>query len=144
MSVALLLLILISNFAFRESTTSQADFQIPTPPPLQLRNNVPLRLFAFPLSETSLLDWAHKHGMTCETGDWDLHQYAWRKIKRRLPRKGWHRFKVVWYDGYDGGRAIVIATNRSAAEMAQSQDIDLIQQYRNLLGVDPGWYRPFT
>jgi len=66
-------------------------------------------------------------------------------MQRRRPQKGWCCSEVVYYDDHhdvtNAGLAIMIASNQSARKMAQAYDVELIQQYRNLLGINPGWFR---
>jgi hypothetical protein len=83
------------------------------------------------------------HTTSSEIDDWDLEQDAWMQIKRVPPRIGWCRSTFVYYEGRSVARAIMIGSNWSTEEMAQVQDIDLIQQYRDFLHVGPGWFRKF-
>ncbi|EKM77083.1 hypothetical protein AGABI1DRAFT_86863, partial [Agaricus bisporus var. burnettii JB137-S8] len=126
-----------------DTATTEQEFRIPAPPPLRSRDPfVPLRLFAYPLPKDRLAHWAKTHNIP-ETDESDLHQDAFDDISRQRPPRGWCRITSVYYDGRKVARALVIASNRSKEEMVQSQDVDLIQHYRNLLHTDPGWFRQF-
>jgi hypothetical protein len=134
------------GFSSRETTKTEAEFRTPTPPPLRNRdrdNYIPLRIFAFPLPDDHLVQWAKMHIISSETDDWNLKQDAWKEITRQRPQKGWCRSSFVYYNERKAGLAMMIASNRSPKEMAQAHDIDLIQQYRDLLHTDPGWFRKF-
>ncbi|EKM77035.1 hypothetical protein AGABI1DRAFT_115454 [Agaricus bisporus var. burnettii JB137-S8] len=127
-----------------DTAVFEPEFKIPKPPPLRSRKPyVPLLLFAFPLPDDHLLQWAKIRKISSETDDWDLQQDAWAEIKRRRPQECWCRTTTIVYDGGQLARGVVIATNQSNEKMAQAQDIDLIQQYRNLLGTEPRWCRKF-
>ncbi|KAF8731479.1 hypothetical protein AX14_004840 [Amanita brunnescens Koide BX004] len=99
------------------------------PPPLRSRdpdNHVPLRVFAFPLPRDRLIKWANMHNISPESEAYIRQQDAWEEIKRQRPQK-----------------ALMIASNRSTKELAQAEDLDLIQQYRKLLNIEPGWFHVF-
>ncbi|EKM77080.1 hypothetical protein AGABI1DRAFT_86861, partial [Agaricus bisporus var. burnettii JB137-S8] len=127
----------------RNTSASDSVFKIPAPPPLRGGEPfVPLLLFAYPLPDDCLEKWAKIHNIP-EGDENDLCQDAFDDIRRQRPPRGWCRVAQVYYDDWKVARALVIATNRSKEEMAQSQDLDLIQYYRDLLHSDPGWFRKF-
>ncbi|KAF7785214.1 hypothetical protein Agabi119p4_1379 [Agaricus bisporus var. burnettii] len=129
------------TISFRMDTAiSEQEFKIPRLPPLRSRKPyVPLLLFAFPLPDDYLVQWAKIDIISSHTDEWYLQQDAWEEINRRRPRKGWCCTTSIYYDGRKVARGVVIADNQSNEKMVQAQDIDLNQQYRNLLGTEPGW-----
>lgn len=58
----------------------------------------------------------------------------------------WNKITCVYYDGDMASRCIMLAANQSLEDINRAQNIDLIQQYRDLLHVEtmPGWYRIFN
>lgn len=122
----------------RDIAISDQNFRIPEAPPLRGRNPfVPLLVFEYPLPEDHLIQWAKMHNMS-EPEEGDLDQDAFDVIVRQRTPRGWCRITTVYYDGRKAARALMIASNRSNEELAQSRDLELIQHYRNFLCTDPG------
>ncbi|KAF8871784.1 hypothetical protein BD779DRAFT_1477941 [Infundibulicybe gibba] len=124
------------------------DAQPPSPktrprrrPPLYSAANPHFHVLAFPTTYFFLQQWGIDHGFTDDEAETNA---AWRTISSRL----WHlgprcQQGVIYVDDIES-LCIVVASNRTAADMARADDQELIQTVKTVLGTKgkPVWRKP--
>ena len=115
---------------------------IPPPPRLHRRSEprkdrVPLRVFGFPITYNDKLAWADRFNIRPGDREHIRTQLAWRQICRLLAPER-HRADAIYYRKGNNliATCIIIGTNKSRADLALTQDINVISEVWKIVQVD--------
>ncbi|KAF8872537.1 hypothetical protein BD779DRAFT_1572405 [Infundibulicybe gibba] len=110
-------------------------------PPLYSAAHPHFYVLAFPTTYFFLQQWGIDHGFTGSEAETTA---AWRTISSRLWDLGPRcQQGVIYVEGIES-LCIVVASNRTAADMARADDQELIQTVKTVLGTKekPVWRKP--
>jgi hypothetical protein len=101
------------------------------------------RVLAFPLRMKDALKWAEDNQVGVGRKPHMRRELALPTILRRLP-PDCRRIAVVPLGGGAAALSVVVATNKTAEDLARAEDLEMIQNVQRVMGTNqpPAWYIP--